>query len=128
MTEKPQKSDSSTAALWARFRFSVVGSLLSAPPVRGELQAALQALADKSWTHPVNGREIQFATATIERWYYLARREKDDPVRALRRAVRKDCRKSARRSPNNRGAWKRQQFAEIRTNRQRLDEIKLRQQ
>ncbi len=26
-----QKSDPSTAALWARFRFSVVGSLLSAP-------------------------------------------------------------------------------------------------
>ena len=32
---------------------------------------------------------VQFAAATIERWYYIARREEDDPVRALRRAVRK---------------------------------------
>jgi putative transposase len=40
MTKQP---DSSTAAWWARFRFSVVGSLLSSPPARGELQAALQA-------------------------------------------------------------------------------------
>ena len=29
-----KKSESSTAALWARFRFSVVGSLLSSPPAR----------------------------------------------------------------------------------------------
>ena len=34
---------------------------------------------------------VQFAAATIERWYYIARREEVDPVRALRRAVRKDC-------------------------------------
>ena len=86
-----QKSDPSTAALWARFRFSVVGSLLSAPPAPGELKTALQSLAAKTWTHPVNGNEVHFAIATIERWYYTARREKDDPVRVLRRAVRKDC-------------------------------------
>jgi hypothetical protein len=30
-----KKSIASTAVLWARFRFSVVGSLLSAPPRRG---------------------------------------------------------------------------------------------
>ena len=28
---------------------------------------------------------------TIARWYYIARRVRDDPVGALRRAVRKDC-------------------------------------
>ena len=82
-----RKSDPSTAALWARFRFSVVGSLLSRPPGRGELKAALQSLAAKAWTHPVNGNEAHFATATIERRYYTARREKDDPLRVLRRAV-----------------------------------------
>jgi len=86
-----QKSDPSTAALWARFRFSVVGSLLSAPPARGELRAALQFLAAKTWTHPVHGGEACFAAATIQRWYYTARRDKDDPVGVLRRAVRKDC-------------------------------------
>ena len=33
----------STSDLWARFRFSVVGSLLSSPPARGELKAARPA-------------------------------------------------------------------------------------
>lgn len=83
--------DRSTADLWARFRFSVVGSLLSSPPARGELQAALEALAEKTWTHPIDGREIRFAAVTIERWFHQARREKQDPLGVLRRAVRKDC-------------------------------------
>ena len=87
MTKKPNPS---TAAVWARFRFSVVGSLLSAPPARGELKVALRSLAAKTWTHPVSGGEVQFSAATIERWYYHAR-QKDDPVRALQRTVRKDC-------------------------------------
>jgi putative transposase len=86
-----QESNPSTAALWARFRFSVVGALLSAPPAPGELKAALGLLAEKAWTHPVSGDEVRFAVATIERWYYTARREKDDPVGVLRRTVRKDC-------------------------------------
>lgn len=88
MTQQP---DPSTSAGWARFRFSVVGSLLSSPPARGQLKAALQALADKTWAHPVSGREVRFSVTTIERWYYTARRAKDDPVGVLRRAVRKDC-------------------------------------
>jgi transposase InsO family protein len=86
-----QQSDRSTSASWARFRFSVVGSLLSSPPARGQLKAALRALADKTWTHPVSGREVRFAAVTIERWYYTAQRGKDDPVGVLRRAVRRDC-------------------------------------
>ena len=44
-----------------------------------------------TWIHPVSKREVQFAAATIERWYYILLRERDDPMRALRRAVRKDC-------------------------------------
>lgn len=80
----------STAVAWAHFRFSVIGSLLTAPPARGELLAALQGLAAKTWIHPVQGREVRFAVATLEAWYYRARRERDDPVSALRRAVRKD--------------------------------------
>jgi len=87
MTQTPHRS---TPALWARFRFSVVGSLLSSPPPRGDLKAAIGALAAKTWTHPISGRDVRFAAATIERWYYTARREKDDPVGVLRRAVRKD--------------------------------------
>ena len=88
MTQTPHRS---TAALWARFRFSVVGALLSSPLARGELKAAIGTLAAKTWTHPISGRDVRFAAGTIERWYYTARREKDDPLSVLRRAVRKDC-------------------------------------
>lgn len=88
MTQQP---DRSTSALWARFRFSVVGPLLSSPPARGELKSALRALAAKTWAHPVSGREVRFAVVTIERWYYTAQRARDDPVGILRRAVRRDC-------------------------------------
>jgi putative transposase len=86
-----QTGPSSTGALWARFRFSVVGSLLSSPPARGTLKRAIDCLAEKTWSHPVNGRDVRFSAVTIERWYYTARRVRDDPVGALRRAARKDC-------------------------------------
>jgi putative transposase len=85
-----QTIPNTTSARWARFRFSVVGSLLSSPPAPRALKSAIQLLADKIWSHPVSGRNVQFAAATIERWYYAARRRHDDPVGALRRAVRKD--------------------------------------
>jgi transposase InsO family protein len=88
MTKHPTHS---TPALWARFRFSVVGSLLSSPPARGALKGALETLAAKTWTHPVTGREVRFAAKTIERWLYRARHEHEDPVGVLRQAVRKDC-------------------------------------
>jgi putative transposase len=88
MTPTPPPS---TAALWARFRFSVVGVLLSAPPARGTLKTAIRSLADTAWTHPTSGRHVRFSAVTIERWYYTARRGHDDPVAGLRRAVRKDC-------------------------------------
>src|SRR5271157_4047930 len=86
-----QTRPGSTGALWARFRFSVVGSLLSSPPARGALQAAIRSLAEKTWSHPVTGRDVSVAAGTIARWYYTALRQRDDPVGALRRAVRKDC-------------------------------------
>ncbi len=85
-----QTRPSSTAALWARFRFSVVGSLLSSPPAARALQTAVGFLASKTWTHPVTGRDVHFSAVTIARWYHTARRQCDDPVSALRRAVRKD--------------------------------------
>src|SRR5947199_6476437 len=86
-----QAHPGSTGALWARFRFSVIGSLLSSPPARGAIKAAIGSLAAKTWSHPTSGRDVHFAAATIERWYHTARRQHDDPVGALRRAVRKDC-------------------------------------
>ena len=77
----------STGARWARFRFSVIGSLLSSPAARGALQGAIRSLAEKTWSHPVTGRDVHFSAVTIARWYYTARRQRDDPVTALRRAV-----------------------------------------
>jgi putative transposase len=87
MTQTPP---SSTGASWARFRFSIVGLLLSSPPARGTLQSAIRSLAEKTWSHPVTGCDVRFAAVTIARWYYTARRQRDDPVGALRRSVRKD--------------------------------------
>lgn len=85
------QSSSSTGSLWARFRFSIIGSLLSAPPPRGALRIAIASLAEKTWSHPITGRDVRLSAVTIERWYYKARGQRDDPVGVLRRAVRKDC-------------------------------------
>jgi putative transposase len=75
---------------WARFRFSVIGPLLAAPPERGELQEQLKSLATKKWHHPITGQRVQFGLSTIERWFYTARNAKRDPVQALRRKIRSD--------------------------------------
>ena len=75
---------------WARFRFSVIGPLLAAPPDRGQLQQQLKSLAAKKWHHPITGQPVQFGQSTIERWFYTARNAKRDPVQALRRKIRSD--------------------------------------
>ena len=87
MTQTPPRS---TGALWARFRFSVVGSLLSSPPVADALKTAIRSLAEKTWSHPVTGRDVRFSAVTIERWYYTAQRRARRPGRcpAPRRAQR----------------------------------------
>jgi hypothetical protein len=40
---------------WAHLRFSVIGQLLAAPPAKGELRAAIAALAARTWQHPTTG-------------------------------------------------------------------------
>jgi transposase InsO family protein len=76
---------------WARLRFSVIGQLLAAPPQKGELRAELLELAAREWRHPVTGEPVRFGVSTIERWYYQARSERQDPVGVLRRKLRKDA-------------------------------------
>jgi putative transposase len=76
---------------WAHLRFSVIGQLLAAPPAKGELKAAIAALAARTWQHPTTGDPVRFGFATIERWYYRARRERADPVGVLRRKLRADA-------------------------------------
>jgi putative transposase len=85
------KNDPASALSWARFRFSIVGPLLSSPPQRGELKPALRDLAEKTWRHPVTEEPVMYSVMTIERWYYIARHAKDDPVGALRRSIRRDA-------------------------------------
>jgi transposase InsO family protein len=77
------------SALWARLRFQIVGSLLAAPPEEGELRERLEELAGKSWRHPTTGESVRFGLSTIERWYYIAKAEPKDPVKALQRRIRK---------------------------------------
>ncbi|MDD5059492.1 MAG: DDE-type integrase/transposase/recombinase [Sideroxydans sp.] len=74
---------------WARFRFSIVGPLLSSPPGKGELGQELSRLAAKTWQHPIDGGPFRPAARTLETWYYQAR-EQRDPVTSLRRKRRAD--------------------------------------
>jgi hypothetical protein len=82
---------SSVHERWAHLRFAVVGRLLASPPPEGELRAQLKELAARVWRHPVSGEPVHFGVSTIEAWYYQALREPRDPVRVLRRKVRKDA-------------------------------------
>jgi putative transposase len=81
---------------WARLRFSIVGPLLAAPPAAGELRRELQRLSVKTWRHPLTGAPVRFGFATIERWYYVARNARRDPVGELRRRPRQDAGKPRR--------------------------------
>src|SRR4051812_39986058 len=77
---------------WANLRHSIIGALLAAPPRRGELRAAIESLAVKTWRHPLTGEPVRFAYSTLERRLYLARRAGHaDTVNALRRRVRRDA-------------------------------------
>lgn len=88
-TTMSENNDSSHER-WARVRFAIIGSLLAAPPRRQELQAQLKQLAEKQWKHPITEESVRFGVSTIERWYYKARKD-SDPVRVLRRCIRKDA-------------------------------------
>jgi transposase InsO family protein len=82
--------DTGDAEKWARFRFSIVGPLLAAPPLRGQVGRDLRALAEKVWRHPITAAPVRFGRSTIERWYYRTRNA-GDPVGAVRRRIRKDA-------------------------------------
>src|SRR5215831_7879598 len=76
---------------WGALRFSVIGQLLAAPPGKGELAAAIAALAERTWQHPTTGKPVRFGFSTIERWYYRALKKRSDPVGVLRRKLRADA-------------------------------------
>src|ERR1700674_5573170 len=90
-----QRRSSRVHERWARFRFSVVGQLLAAPPPKGTLRPELDKLAAREWHHPITGEPIRFGVSTLERWYYRARQERHDPVGVLRRKLRNDAGRQA---------------------------------
>jgi putative transposase len=75
---------------WALLRLEVIGHLLASPPADGALQAALTALAQSTWRHPLTGADLRFGFSTIERWYLLARKQ-PDPVARLTAQGRTDA-------------------------------------
>jgi len=88
MTKK--QTERSGHQLWAEFRFSVIGHLLSSPPEGGELRTRLKELAEKRWKHPIKNEDFQISLPTIERWYYQGLKHTKDPVGSLRRKLRSD--------------------------------------
>ena len=75
---------------WALLRLEVIGHLLASPPADGALQAALKALAQSTWRHPLTGADVRFGFSTIERWYLRARKH-PDPVAQLTAQARADA-------------------------------------
>lgn len=78
---------------WAALRHQIIGALLAAPPARGELRAAIEALAARTWRHPFTGEPVRFGFSTLERWLHTARKAAGhgDTMGALRRKVRVDA-------------------------------------
>jgi putative transposase len=80
---------------WAQLRFSVIGQLLADPPAKGTLQSEIDKLSLRDWRHPATGEPVRFGSSTIQRWYYKALREQQDPVAVLRRKPRRDAGRQA---------------------------------
>ena len=76
---------------WAHLRFAVVGTLLAAPPKKGELHEALTALAERSWQHPTHGRANALRALNHRALVLSGGRAGWNPVARLRRRVRRDA-------------------------------------
>jgi len=87
----PDRRQTKTYDLWARLRFSVIGHLLADPPANGTLGTEITKLAEREWRHPITGEPVRFGRSTIERWLYVSRKERQDPVGILRRKPRHDA-------------------------------------
>ena len=82
--------ESSTPARvrWARLRFQIIGQLLATPPEIGRARRAHRRAGGKSLAAPQHGRGGAISAKAIERWFD-ARRNAQDPIRALERKVPK---------------------------------------
>lgn len=78
---------------WAQFRLSVIGTLLSSPPPKGELATEIRNLTNRNWRHPITGINTRFEFSTIETWFYQAKGA-TDPIAKLRWKTRSDLGRS----------------------------------
>jgi hypothetical protein len=83
----PKQSDRPTHdQRTGRFRFTIIGSLLSNPPARCELQGRLQQLlSQQAGAYPRSGQPTPYGVSTFERWHYQARQAPCTPSRKGRR-------------------------------------------
>ena len=88
-TEQKNAKTSKSRA-WGEFRFSVIGQLLASPPETGKLEETIVELSEKSWTHPITGSSRKFSFSSIERWYYTALKNNNNPVNGLQKKTRSD--------------------------------------
>lgn len=73
----------------AELRFAVIGELLNSPVAKGELCLKLKVLSEKFWKDPRTGTPKKYGYATVERWYYKAKRS-PNPYDALMLKKRSD--------------------------------------
>ena len=73
----------------AELRFAVIGELLKSPPNDGEIRQEIKKLSSKFWMNPRSDQKVKFSFATIERWYYRAKKS-ENPFEALRLKKRRD--------------------------------------
>ncbi|MCI0746043.1 MAG: hypothetical protein L0Y58_11610 [Verrucomicrobia subdivision 3 bacterium] len=71
------------------------GGLPAPPSSPGELRRTLKRLAGQRFRHPITGMPVRFGFATLERWYYAARKAQD-PIAVLRRRTRRDAGRTRR--------------------------------
>ncbi|MCC8991830.1 MAG: DDE-type integrase/transposase/recombinase [Streptococcus sp.] len=86
MSEKLQ----SRLRKWSEFRFSVIGGLLTSPSRCISIGSDIRNLSERSWIHPTSGKLVRFSFKTIERWYYIAQKNKEAPISALGKQQRSD--------------------------------------
>lgn len=86
-TKKPVLAPRDHAEAVAHFRAEIVGALTRKDLDRGELRAALSALATERFRPPGSDTTRTFSFTTLERWYYAYRR---GGIEALRRTPRGD--------------------------------------
>jgi transposase InsO family protein len=72
----------------AVFRHAVIGPLLARDLSRGELAAAVRAVANERFRVPGATRTRSYAVPTLERWYYAYRRGGIDALRPKERSDR----------------------------------------